>query len=355
VFRFFAILTVGVAGIATAYAGSLGINPGDVLNPDGTVSIGLLPSKGGTGLNSNPDGITGSGMLFQQRNYFNSTVVLSGRQTTPAPAASTNCSSNCQQVIYSPPDAPTFNLLGDNVYADRGSNMNFWLSQSTGTGDGQATINIPVGIFGVNSVMTLLNTAGGAMGGGTLGNPNAYASITFTFNATDAAGTTGTNVTETLLLINGLTQRNVMDGWCGFAACPATVASTISNYTVTDGGNTYLVQTGNEWTGTVNDSSPGVGTPPPIGTTMVLDYQIFPVFTQFQNDYLVSVSITDTGAASGANYSRELLSGLTVGTSSGGQSEGSLAIAPTPEPSTLLMFVAGFSAIGLSRLRRKRN
>ena len=173
---------------------------------------------------------------------------------------------------------------------------------------------------GANSALTAFN------------GDTAYASITFTFNATDATGLTGTNLTETLLLYNGVTQRNILNG-AGLG-----YANTLTNYFVVDSGNTYQVKTGNEWTGTVTTA--GTGNAPPVNSTMVLDYQVFPVFNQFLNDYLVSVSITDTGASTGATLSREALSGITV---------------TTPEPSTIVMFLGGISAIGLARFRRKRS
>lgn len=335
--RFVAILTMALTGIATTYAGSLGINPGNVLNPDGTVSIGLLPNTGipnGTPLTANPDGITGSG--FAQRNYFGSAVVLNGAQVNPLlPGHATACAANCQNTIYAPGSVPEFNLLGDNVFADKANNSNFWYSVSAGTGAGASTITIPIGIFGVNTISTMLNTAGGVTTGGTIGgNANAYASISFQFNATDATGLTGTNVFETFALLNGTTQRNILDGLGGYA-------STISSsYTATDmgtaAGTNYTVKTGNDWIGTVNSAGTGV----PINSTMVLDYQMFPVLNAYRSDFLVAVIVTDTGTGSGVNFSHEILSGITV---------------TTPEPSTVLMVLSGFGAIGLARLRRRRS
>jgi len=82
-----------------------------------------------------------------------------------------------------------------------------WYTASTGTtGAAVSTLNVPVGIFGVQSVSTMLNTIGGFTTGGTAICANgapvgtagctadaaAYATITFEFDATDPTGKTGT-------------------------------------------------------------------------------------------------------------------------------------------------------------------
>jgi hypothetical protein len=367
---------MAVTGLATMHAGSLGINPGDYLNPNGTVSIGLLPStgtpSGQTGLVSNPDGITGSN--FQQSNYISYTATLFGTQVTTLPQASYSCTVNCQgnlagalavappavtgATLYSPAGDPTFDLLGDAVFADRAKTSNAWISTSTGTGAGAGTITIPVGIFGVTDVDTMLNTTGGVLTGGTVcagatvtstaatncTNTAAYSYITFQFNKTDATGLTGTNVYETIALVNGVVQENILDGTCvngsgSFCSGTGTLASTISNSTIIDPSTStaYAVEVQNEFKGTTSNNINGANAAAN-GDTMLLDSQIFPVFSEYTTDYLVSVSITNTGTMSGANYSEEVLSGLTV---------------ELPEPSTVLMFLSGFAAIGIARFRRK--
>jgi hypothetical protein len=360
-----------LTGFATTYAGSLGINPGDTLNPDGSVSIGLLPANPANvngaepaantpGAGASPDGITVSGTLngtnhnFQQRSYFNAVPILNGGNTsTPLPdfkASNTPCTTgNCQQTVYTPASGPTFNLLGDGIMGNEFTNLdnsNYWYSLSTGTGANSATITIPVGIFGVTNVNTMLNTAGGNTTGGTLGSllgDSAYASITFTFNsAADGSGTA--DGTETLLLVNGVTQRNIMDGaGAGYANTLCGTNSSITgscSYNVTDPNNssTYAVVVGNEW-----NSSANVGAATGDTSTMVLDYQDFPIFSEYQGAYLTSVSITDTGTASGATFSREVLSGVTVDT-----------ISSAPEPSTILMLLGGFGVIAVVSFRRRR-
>lgn len=337
--RSLALLVMALTGFATMYAGPLGINPGDTLNPDGSVSVGLMANSGkpsGSGLTTSIDGITGTN--FMQGNNFGNASVLYGGQVSPLlPQTSTVCGANCQQTLFEPTAAPEFNLLGDDSYADRANNTQMWISTSSAAAPG--TITIPVGIFGVYSIATMLNTAAGITTGGTVcsngttgcANTASYATISFEFNPTDPTGVAAGDVYETLALINGVTQRNILDGYNG--------ASTLSSsYLATDtNGATLTVQTGNVWTGSISTAGTHA-TSPPVNTTMVLDDQIFPVLAAYQNDYLVSVTITDTGSSGTSN---EILSAVTID--------------PVPEPSTVLMFLTGFGAMGVARLRRKRS
>lgn len=351
------------------YAGSLGINPGDYLNPDGTVSIGLLPNVGtpsGNGLTSNPDGITGTN--FTQTNYEANTSILFG-STVNTPQSAVTCTSNCQggqtsanptpgaSTIFVPSQAPEFDLLGDATFADRGLTNTAWIS--TGTGGVNSTLTIPVGIFGVNDVATLLNTTGGVTSGGTVcagatvtatanttcTNTRVYSYVTLEFNHTDPTGATGTNLFETVSLVNGVTQRNILDGTCVAGSsgtlCTGTgpLATAQSNGLVVDPntGVMYTIVAQNDFTGTVFNNTKANGAPN--NSTMFLDAQLIPVFSEYTGNYLVSVSITNTGNNSGANYNEEVLSGITATVS--------------PEPSTILMLLGGIGLMAAIRLRRK--
>jgi len=319
------------------YAGSLGINPGDYLNPDGSVSVGLLPTAG-----SINDGITSTS--FNASKISNNLYIANG-DTVALPQTSTSCASNCQggltstppytpgtATIFTPAGEPEFNLMGDSVNTN---SAQMWASASNGTG-APSTITIPVGIFDIQTVSTMLNTIGGLTTGGTVcttnnglnagtgcTNTDSYAYITLNFG-TSANG--ATTQTETFALMNGVTQANILDG-----ATSGTSGST-SDYNVTYLGSTYAVDTEQVWSSTL------VG-PLNSNDTLVLDAQEFPVFSQFQSLYLTSVSITDTGSANPGTSNHEILSAVTV--------------TPTPEPSTLLLFGAGLAAVGVTRFRHK--
>jgi hypothetical protein len=352
------------------YAGSLGINPGDYLNPNGSVSIGLLPNVGaasGLGLTSNPDGITGSN--FTQTSYDANGSILFGSSSNVPQTTGPACTANCQggqttatpvsgaSTIYTPAAAPEFDLLGDGSFADRATSNTAWISTGNGV---TSSLTIPVGIFGVNDVATLLNTVGGVMTGGTVcagatttatanttcTNTRSYSYVTLEFNKTDPTGLTGTDFYETVSLVNGVTQRNILDGTCvngagAFCSGTGTLASTLSNGAVVDPttGIMYTIGAQNVFTGSTSANTKGANAPAN-NTTMVLDAQLIPVFSEDTGDYLVSVTVTNTGASSGANYSEEVLSGLTVTAS--------------PEPSTILLLLGGIGGVvGASRLRRK--
>jgi hypothetical protein len=316
------------------YAGSLGINPGDYLNPDGSVSVGLLPSG---------DGITNTNF---GNGKFTTSAFIAGGGTVSLPQTSTSCSANCQggstavtpppgtAAIFKPAAAPEFSLLGDSVDTN---SVQYWASASSGTGANDSVLTIPVGIFGVADVSTMLNTIGGLTTGGTVctatnnglnagsncTNTNSYAYITLNFS-TSANG--ATLQSETFALINGLTQANILDG------ATAGTSGSVSNYTVNYLGNNYTVDAGLVWgpksiTGGSNAND-----------SLILDAQEFPVFEPFQSLYLTSISITDTGSANPGTSNHEILSAV--------------SITPTPEPSTLLLLGAGLGILGLARFRR---
>jgi len=317
------------------------------------------------GLTSNPDGITGTN--FSQTSYDVSGAILYGSSAN-VPQTAVTCTVNCQggqttakpvlggSTIYQPASAPEFDLLGDGSFADRGTSNTAWISTGNGV---TSTLTIPVGIFGVNDVATLLNTTGGVMTGGTVcagatvtasantscTNTRSYSYVTLEFNATDPTGLTGTDLYETISLVNGVTQRNILDGTCvngagSFCSGTGALATTQSNGLVVDPttGIMYTIGAENAFTGSTSANTKGANAPAN-NTTMFLDAQLIPVFTEDTGTYLVSVSISNTGASSGANYSEEVLSGLTVTAS--------------PEPSTILLLLGGLGVMAASRLRRK--
>jgi len=332
---------MAVVGISTTYAGPLGINPGDYLNPDGTVSIGLMPNLGamGSGTASSADGLTGS--FWGQRNYYGSSVLNGATVTNNLPQTSTPCAANCQggittappytpgtAVIYSPPNAPEFDLLGDRLTADTASSANAWVSTTGASQTG--TLTIPVGIFGVTSVATMLNNTGSGTNTGTVcvgannglnagvgcTGTNSYAYLTLSFSTTPSGSVVAT---EIFALMNGVTQRNILN---------AAGENTIHGYQVADTFNSittnYDVLVGNAYSSPTSNNG-----------TMLLDYQVFPVFAENQSYYLTNVLVT---SVKGSTNSQEVLSAITVA---------------TPEPSTVAMFLGGLGVLAVGRFRRR--
>jgi hypothetical protein len=314
-------------GLATVYAGSLGINPGDYLLPNGSVAIGLLPAV---------DGITTSHFAASTLTNTTTIIDMSGSGSAPLPQTSFACSANCQggqtattpapgsATIFQPAGATVFDLLGDSSNI---TSVQDWISTSTASTAG--TITIPVGIFGVQSVDTMLNTTGGLTTGGTVCtsnnglNPltNCTNTASYAYITLNLLSASNVAATEVFALINGVTQANIVNG-----------VATSASYGVYDSGSatTYNVQTQEVFSSTISGGLQN-------GETLNLDAQEFPIFSEYLGDQLVSVSITDTGAAT---TNHEILSGLTV---------------TTPEPATFMMLFAGLAAIGVGRMRRKAN
>ena len=139
---------------------------------------------------------------------------------------------------------------------------NYWNGGvAANCGSGTVSLTIPVGVTGVTSVFTLLNTMWGQAG------PNAYLFITF-------KGSAGASVTEPL--VGGVNVRDFNnDGY----------QNTINNTSTTQG-----------WTN---------------GEGQRLDRQEYVLPAEFLNQELIDVTITDTG---NEVFSRAIFSALTVST-----------------------------------------
>jgi len=278
---------------------------------------------------------------------------MAGGGSASLPQTSFACTANCQggqtvtppvagsSTIFKPNNAPEFDLLGDGVNI---SSMQDWVSTSTATAAG--TITIPVGIFGVQSVDTMLSTVAGLTSGGTVCtsnnglNPNTNCSNTasYAYITLNLLSPTNVAATEVFALINGVTQANILDG-----ATTGTSGSTVGSYSVFDSvsNSNYNVTTQqNVFSSTISGGNQN-------GDTLLLDAQEFPIFSEYSGYELLSVAVTDTGASS---TNHEILSGLTVLETSG---LSPLIVSQTPEPSTLITLLVGLGAVGAIRLRRK--
>lgn len=143
---------------------------------------------------------------------------------------------------------------------------NYWAAAAAaGFGPGAVSVTIPVGVYGVTSVFTLLNTMWGFAG------PNAYLYITFT-------GSGG--ATETVPLVGNVNVRDYNND-----------------------GNTNAIDN----TSTIQVWDNGRG--------QRLDRQEYILPAAFASQTLASITITDRGnEGSGTNGSRAVLAALTVST-----------------------------------------
>lgn len=320
-FRHIAVFTIGLVGIANLNAAGIQIGG----------NTGLTSGVGGSGTSETTTGSAGSGQQPYVNNVFQGTTVVG---QTSGNLCSGATISTCTSTSGTPGAGPTnefatangvtFALVNQNI---SGTQEMEWAA--TSTGNASSTITIPIGIFGVTSVDTMLNDEYGLYGG-------TPTTVTFQFaNSAD-------NVTFNL--VNGQDIRDSFDctSGSGLAACQAggfyngsnvdtlSSASYASNSGDSDGAS---VTAFNVWTGTY---SGGVGAYVNTNGTLFLDAQNFYLGTDAANTTLLNVVITDTQTA--VKQSRDGLSAVTVF---------------TPEPSTMFLLATGFGALGLFRRRRQ--
>jgi hypothetical protein len=184
-------------------------------------------------------------------------------------------------------DGVTFGILSN------AAGLQAWNANvAADNGDHQESITIPVGVFGVTAVNTLLNTYWGVSGA-------SVSSLVFT-------GSNGASSTDNLV------GNDDIRNWC----CTQTIngTSTINVFSVGASG--------------VN-GDPGF-----------LDMQHIVLPVSFSTQALVSVELIDNG---GYGESRDILDGITV------QSTG---ISAAPEPGTLATI--GLSIVALYEYRRRK-
>jgi hypothetical protein len=316
---------MATTAIATSYAGSVTFIGGNA---------GLTTSSG----------ITVSG--FTQKAY--NVTATQGVTTTAEVGSGVLCAGattgTCTATTGFPGGEPsnefassngvTFALLNQVVSS---TNEGVWVAPNTGTN----SITIPIGIFGVTDVDTMLNDEYGV---------NNATPTTVQFNF-------GNSTSETFTLVNGTVIRDDFNcqGGSGVTACQAlnyaTTLNIVNGYSTSGGSlgafgsiaaGTAYVKGFNVWTGTY---SGGTGSYVNTNGTLNLDAQDFVLGSMAVGQTLTSVTLTDT-AGSSSLVSRDFLSGVTV------LSSGSSA--PTPEPSTVLLVMSGLGLVIVGRRRQKQ-
>lgn len=196
-------------------------------------------------------------------------------------------------------------------------------------------IIIPVGIYNVTAVDTMINDYYGQVGHGDI-------KVTFCFSS-DSVGTTCNNVSVTL--INGTDVRsavlcdNTIEGGCtANSAGIANVSNSLAASTF-DAGSGITIKTANVFQ--TSYTSIGSANQPNSGSTggrLVLDAQQFLLNGIGVNQYLAKITINDTGS----NWS-------TTNTSGSHAALSAVTVETVPEPGTFLIFGAGLLAAGFSR------
>ncbi|MDP9170512.1 MAG: PEP-CTERM sorting domain-containing protein [Acidobacteriota bacterium] len=221
--------------------------------------------------------------------------------------------------LTDPNDGVTFSIMND------GGN-NYWaINSSAGA---SATMTIPVGVFGVTNVWTLLNDYWGVKGA---------QNTSVTLNFGNSATVAGAGMSQTFNFTNGTEIRDATD-CTGKSTSPApgvnpsgfpTACTTFA--TTTTGSTSQAFSTA--YNGSSNAKSQYYNT----SGNLVLDDQALLVDPKYFGDYLVNVQVTDAGG--GPAISRDALSALTVA---------------TPEPASVAMFLGGMTGMFLLYGRRRK-
>jgi hypothetical protein len=285
--------------------------------------------------------VVGSTTGYAEANY--DTVLFSGATSTGgtvSPAPFTGYSTNTATPVGSTlVGGTTFSMISDGT--SDGLSNNFWAS--TGTDSTADTITVPIGIYGVKDLWTMLNNEYGTLGGN---------DTTVTFNFGTSSNVVTSQLVVALANNNGAANNGELRS--------AVACSTASGTLCTDTPNTTNSR-GSQQTGVViNGATVNTGTPysftysnatgPFYGGSqgkVKLDDQEFVFPVADTSLWLVSVSVTENlsntmasaaDLGNGALPSETVLSAITVDT--------------TPEPAAILLLLSGLGGIGLLRLRR---
>ena len=296
---------------------------------------GLTSSYITSGCSGGGPCIAGSTGSFSEQNY--DTVLFSGASngsTTPVPYATySTTAANTGSIT----DGPfTFNMINDGLTGDVSKNV--WIGGTTPVT--QDTITVPIGVFGVDGVLTMLNSDLGLAG------PARDATVEFDFASTsNGAITTAIKVKPTNDAVSGVTAGDSMQN---AVQCPSSSAcSTLAN-----GAPAATVST-------PSGNFPGVLMASDLLPSTNFNYTIA---TGAYAGTVGNVSLTDQVFIFGGTTLATALSSYLVdikiiepnlsGTDAIGLSAITLDTA-VPEPSTVLMLLTGLGAIGFARFRRK--
>ncbi|MDP9055459.1 MAG: PEP-CTERM sorting domain-containing protein, partial [Acidobacteriota bacterium] len=284
--------------------------------------------------------VAGSVSTATEQNYDN--VLFSGAlnvSTSPKPYSTYSTSTANAGTIVDSTNSVTFSMINDG--ASEGGSNNVWILGQTGN----PTITVPVGVYGVSDVYTMLNTelASAAFA-------NRDVTLFFNFGTTSNASTVQT-VTVKLVNSNNSTTaggqvRNAVDcappstscGGVSTAASGSLLTSTVISGVTVKTNNVYTSPFTSA-TGSYVSNTSG---------TLNLDDQGF-FFNGISlstlgtgatnlNTYLVSIGVREAGTS--PDIASLGLSAITIDTVS------------APEPSTILMLLTGLGALAFARGRR---
>jgi hypothetical protein len=307
---------------------------------------GLTSSYVTSGCSGGGGCVAGSTSVGVEANY--DTVLFSGAMnggTSPTPYGGYSTSSANAGAIEDTANNITFSMINDGTTS--GLSNNTWILPVNVSSP--PTMVIPVGLFGVSDVFTMINSFQGPTGGGR------DATVFFDFGTTPNATTVEKIKVKLVNSLDSATPsgatRNSVDctdptAACGGVATPASgplapvtttfyppnipgvtvVANNLYTFAYTSAAGSYSGSTGSvhlDDQGFLFDN---------------LDLSGLGAGDTNMNTYLVAIEVRDAGVTSGAQ----------IGFSA-------ITVEQSPEPSTVLLFLAGLCTMGLlgRRLRSR--
>jgi hypothetical protein len=337
--------TGGAISYNPGFTSCLSVTGSQQGSPTATGITGSTTGTGITGVN------TGSTTGWLTKAEFNG-VFESAASGSLNPGISPRTATNGVTFSFDNQSSPT--TLG---IADFGNNPN--------PTAGLYTLTVPVGIYDVSSVSTMLqdfwaSTTATDLAGAPLGAGGNGQSTAVTFEFSTASDGSGTDYFETVYLTNGKDIRAGITCGDGTVNCASEgVGTYATGYLATDTltdyqSGTYAGMLSGTTNGTVSETfTPNVYSASFTGGGLAnayssvqtgsvqLDEQTFNFGSTYVSDYLVAVIIDNQMYPGTSIGSKASLSAITVNQ-------------VTPEPSTIFLLMAGLGSIGLGRLRLRK-
>jgi len=331
---------IGFIAVTAASAGPISVQIGGASG----LSAGYINQTNGVCAAGAGNCVAGSTTGWAESNY--NSVLFAGATNasgSPVPFTGyTQTGGEASGLTMSNTSGTQFAMVADGVNnPTKNQSNNYWQSINTGGASNPDTITIPIGVYGVTDTWMMLQNVWGSQGGNDT-------TVTFNFGTTSNATTGLTSIPVALLNSDNAGHGEVR------SAISCTGGSSLCS---TDGFNPQGVLASATINGvTVNETTAFANFPyTSIPSTyayytggtgkLKLDSQQF-VFdpSVVSSLWLVSVSVTEnipnTFASNSSLPSETAISAITVD-------------AVTPEPSTILLGLAGLGVLGFSRLRKK--
>lgn len=343
-FRFAIISAVGLVTAIGAYAGAIEIG-----GPSGITANYVTQGGGAVCAAGAGNCVTGSTGGWTEKNFDNvlfagatngvAPVPFSGYVQTGGEASGLTATS---VGIANAANGQTFAMISDGAVPISNASKNLWEASAA-----QTDLIVPIGVFDVTGVATMLQNAWGTMGGNDT-------DITFNFGNTSNATTGLTSVTFDLINTNNAGNTSELRAALACitvttASCNATnnphntpsltttlIGSDSNSYGFAEG---FVFGAAGTFGGTYNYTSGATGVYAGTQGTLKLDDQDFNFGNAFLNKWLVSVDVGQTGTF-GAGISATALSAITV--------------TAVPEPTTFLLLLAGFGGVGVVARRLRK-